>query len=72
METLLRELRYGLRILTKTPGFAAIAVLTLALSASAHPRQFSRLWTPFYYARFLIRIRKKSCACGNRRLTVTE
>ena len=31
MEMLLRELHCGLRILTKSPGFAAIAVLTLSL-----------------------------------------
>ena len=41
-------------------------------SASAHPRQFFPLWTPFCCARFLIRIRKKSCACGNRLPTATE
>ena len=41
METLLRELRHSLRVLTKSRSFAAIAVLTLALGIGASTAIFS-------------------------------
>ena len=41
MEMLLRELRYSLRVLTKARGFAAIAILTLALGIGASTAIFS-------------------------------
>ncbi len=70
-ETTLQDLRYSLRVLKRNPGFAATAILTLALGTGATTAIFSVVDgvmlkpLPFPEAGRLVRIKSVIAATGN-------
>jgi putative ABC transport system permease protein len=77
METLWQDIRYGLRTLKKSPGFTAIAVITLALGIGANTAIFSVIEAallrklPYADPQHLVLLWGDSAARGDRRSQVS-
>ena len=78
LETFAQDLRYGLRMLRKSPGFTTVAVLTLALGIGASTTMFSALYglifhsLPYRNASRLVMLWDSNRATGQKHITVME
>ena len=77
METLLKDIRYGIRTLSKTPGFTAVAVIALALGIGANTAIFSVVNAvllrplPFQQSDQLVMVWEKRAQLGRERNVVS-
>ena len=77
METLWQDLRYGLRTLGRNPGFAAVAILTLAVGIAANTATFSLVSAffmrplPFDEPQNLVHIWQTDRQAGNNELRMS-